>query len=327
MKIKNNYLKYIAVILAVLFLITASITVINIWENSYGTFSSSEMEDDVLEYNGKEYALKDNIQTFLVLGLDKYMGESTSESHESGSVQADFLMLFVFDNNSKQITAIHINRDTMTKVNRLDVVGNKIGVENKQIALAYNHAYDKQGRVNCRNTADSVSELLMDIKIDHYISLTMDSVIEINDMVDGVEVTVLDDFTGIDENLVKGEKTTLKGEQSLKYVRTRQGLEDSTNSTRMLRQQQYVDALLSKMISCVESDDEFILRLADRLKPYLDYDSTEFRLKEFAEKFDNYEFVGIREIEGESKVGEFVEFYPNKDSICKLVIDLFYKQK
>ena len=37
---------------------------------------------------------------------------------------------------------------------------------------------------------------LMDVKIDHYISLTMDSVAVMNDLVGGVEVTVLDDFLG-----------------------------------------------------------------------------------------------------------------------------------
>ena len=43
---------------------------------------------------------------------------------------------------------------------------------------------------------------------------------------------------------------TLQGEQALRYVRTRYGLEDSTNSTRMARQQQYINALYAKALSC-----------------------------------------------------------------------------
>ncbi len=329
MKTRKNYLKYIAAALVIVFLITAALLLLEVWERNRGRFPASGADDGIIKYEGKEYVLKDNIETFLVLGLDKYKGASSSASHESGTVQADFLMLFVFDNAAKKTTAININRDTIANVNRLDIVGNKTGsVEKKQIALAYNFAYDDEGLVNCRNTADSVSDLLLDVNVDHYISLTMDSVIEINDLVGGVEVTVLDDFTGIDDELIKGKKVTLMGEQALRYVRSRKGLEDSSNINRIARQQQYIDALFNKATACIEADEKFVFKAADKLMPYLEYNSTEYRLKEFAEKFNNYEFSGIKEIDGESKLGEkFNEFYPDEDSIFKIVIDLFYTPK
>lgn len=329
MKTKNKYFKYIAIALVIVFLMTAALLLVEVWERKQGRFPEAITEEEFLEYEGKEYVLRDNIETFLVLGLDKYKGESSSESHESGTVQADFLMLFVFDNAAQKTTAIHINRDTMANVNRLDIGGNKIGrVEKKQIALAYNYAYKPNGLVNCRNTADSVSDLLLDIKVNHYLSLTMDSVIEMNDLVGGVEVTVLDDFTGIDDKLIKGETVTLMGEQSLRYVRTRYGLEDGTNSSRMARQQQYIEALFDKTIDRLEADETFALTVLDKISPYIDHNSTELGLKEFVEKFDKYEFLGIREIEGESKLGEeFIEFYPDEDSIFGIVIDLFYTPK
>ena len=233
-KTKNKHLKYIVISLVIVFLITGAFLLLETWEENRGRFPVSITKDGVVEYEGKEYALKDNIETFLVLGLDKYKGASSSESHKSGTVQADYLMLFVFDNATKKTTAIHINRDTIANVNHLDITGNRIGeAEKKQIALAYNFTYESDGEINCRNTADSVSDLLLGIKVNHYISLTMDSVIEMNDLVGGVEVTVLDDFTGIDDTLIKGEKVTLMGEQALRYVRTRYGLEDSSNSTRI----------------------------------------------------------------------------------------------
>lgn len=328
MKTKNNYLKYVAIGLVIVFLIAAFL-LLQEWEKQQGRFPVSGTEEGVVKYEGKEYVLRDDVETFLVLGLDRYKDAHTSESHESGSVQADFLMLFVFDNTSKTTTAIHINRDTMANVHRLDVGGNKVGiVEKKQIALAYNYAYGDGGSVNCRNTADSVSELLKNVRVNQYMSLTMDAVVVANDLVGGVEVTVLDDFTGIDDHLIKGEKVTLMGEQALRYVRTRYGLEDSTNSARMERQKQYVDALFAKAISCMKSDSEFVLNAADKLSPYLEYNSTEYRLKEYAEKFDSYEFLGIREIEGETKNGEeFVEFHPDEASVWEIVIELFYELK
>lgn len=330
MRSKKKSVKLISLALMIVFLLAAAFLLLKLWENSQGQFQGpGPDEDGTVEYQGKEYVLRDNIETFLVLGLDKYKGAAGSDSHESGTVQADFLMLFVFDHDAKTTTAIQINRDTMANVNRLDIAGNKTGiVEQKQIALAYNYAYQTEGRVNCRNTADSVSDLLLGVKVNHYLSLTMDSVVVINDLVGGVEVLVTDDFTGIDDTLIMGQRVTLMGQLALTYVRSRQGLEDSTNSTRMQRQQQYMEALFDRAMYCIEADEEFLLKAADQVSPYIEYDSTEYRLKEFAERFDSYDFQGIRQIEGQNKAGEeFMEFHPDEDSIWALVIQLFYTPK
>lgn len=77
--------------------------------------------------------------------------------------------------------------------------------------------------------------------------MTMGAVPYINDLVGGVPVTVLDDFSGIDDSLVEGETITLKGEQALHYVRIRGGLEDSSNLNRMKRQQQYLESMAEQI--------------------------------------------------------------------------------
>lgn len=326
MKTKNNYLKYIAIALVLVFLIAAAFLLLEVWKDRQGRFPASSTEDGVLTHNGQDYVYKDNIETFLVLGLDKYEGTDSAESHESG-VQADFVMLFVFDNDKKQSTAIQINRDTMTKINKLGIGGVEVDSTVAQIALAYNYASDND-KVKCRNVKDSVEYLLNGIKVDHYLSLTMDAVPASCDLVGGVTVTVLDDFTGIDDALVKGEEVTLTGEQALRYVRTRYGLEDSTNSTRMARQQQYINALYEKISTNIDANDEFLAKLVETMDDYVVYDSSDHRMLNFADKFDDYEFLGIREIEGESKLGdEFIEFYPEEESVWNIVIDMFYTPK
>jgi hypothetical protein len=61
---------------------------------------------------------------------------------------------------------------------------------------------------------------------------------------------------------------------------------------------------------------------------YVAYDSSDQKMQQFAEKFEEYEFLGIREMEGENKMGEkFVEFYPDEAAIWEIVIDLFYIPK
>ncbi len=326
--IKKNYLKYIAIALVIVFFITAALLLLQEWERRQGRFPVSGNGNGVVTHNGQEYVLKDNIETFLLLGLDKYDGADSADSHESG-IQTDFLMLFVFDNNTNQSTAIHINRDTMTKINRLSVGGSTVvGSYTKQIALAYNYANTDNDKIRCRNTKDSVEYLLNGMTVDHYLSVTMDAIPASCELVGGVEVTVLDDFTGIDDTLIKGEKVTLTGEQALRYVRTRKGLEDSSNTARMARQQQYINALYDKIYSRMATDEEFVIELAKAMDEYVVYDSSNQKMQKFAEKFDDYEFLGIRDIEGEVRPGEeFMEFHANTESVWEIVIDLFYTPK
>lgn len=327
MRTKGNFLKVITLALIVVFLIAAALIVVKNWEDRHNYFPSATTENGFLSFEGKDYVLDDNIETFLIMGLDRFDGATSADSHESG-IQADFLMLFVFDNAKEQCKAIQINRDTMVTVNKLGIGGTKVDSFTKQIALAYNYVADNNDKVRGRNTKDSVEDLLYGIKVNHYMSLTMDAVAAMNDLVGGVEVTVLDDFTGIDDTLVCGENVTLTGEQALRYVRTRYGLEDSTNNTRMARQQQYINALYEKTISQVKADDQFVIDLATTMNEYVAYDSSNQKMQKLTEKFKEYEFLGIEEIKGESKKGEeFMEFYPDKDKLLELVIDEFYKLK
>lgn len=316
--------KYIVIVLLCIFVVAAALLVVSIWERGQGKFPATDEESNLISFNGKDYLKKEGIESFLVLGIDKFdEGSGTEEAY-----QADFLLLLVFDNNEKKCSAIQINRDTMANVNRLDISGNKIESVRKQIALAYNYVYDSSGKISCRNTADSVSDLLHGVKIDHYVSLTMESVSKINDLVGGVEVEILDDFTGIDNTLVRGETVKLVGDQALTYVRTRKGLDDATNAARMKRQEQYLNALEKKLEECSDNDPDFILKAVDEVGQYIVYDSTEYRMKEIADKFREYDFMGICEIEGENSVVDgYMEFYPDEDSILKIVTEKFCTPK
>jgi len=324
-KDKKRFIRYAIFALIIVFFLSTALLLLEIWEKQQGRFPEELISDEtIVEYNGERYVPKDNVESFLVMGLDKFDKNVSSDSYNNDK-QADFLLLFVFDNSSKKCTAIHINRDTMVDMNVLGVAGQKIDTVNKQIALA--HTYGNGKEVSCRNTADAVTELL-GIKVNHYISLTMDSVPFYNDLVGGVEVTVLDDFTGIDDSLVKNKTVTLSGEQALKYVRTRKGLEDSSNSTRMERQKQYLKALHSKTLQCIEEKEDFIIHASVRMSEYMVSDRSVNQLQELANKFTTYEFVGIRDIAGESVVGEeYMEFYPDENSVKETVMDLFYKIK
>ena len=323
---KRDILRIVLIVLAVICVVSAGLLFLQIWDRQQGRYTGAEAQQETaVTYNGTEYVLKDNIETFLVMGLDTFGDTSDSDSYNNDQ-QADFLMLFVLDNEAKKCTAIHINRDTMAKVNILGVNGNKIDTVVKQIALSHTQGNGKD--VSCHNTADAVSELLLGIKVNHYMSVTMDAVSIFNDLVGGVPVTVQDDFTGVDDTLIQGQEVLLKGEHALNYVRSRYGLDDSTNNTRMKRQQQYVEALYKKTLQCIDADSDFIAKASVKLSDYIVTDRSVTQLQSLVNKFSEYEFSEMISFEGESKIeDQHVAFYPDENSIRETVMELFYEPK
>ncbi len=324
-KSNNLALKIIAIFLSVAIVVVASLIVINIWEKNRGVFKGDSFTNatDTVEFGGQKYTLKDNIETLLILGLDKI--DQKSEDSYNNEMQADFLLLLVIDNKNSQCKAIHINRDTIAEMNILGVAGDKVGTTTKQIALS--HTYGNGKEVSCRNTANAVSKLLMGIKIDHYLSVTMDVVPVVNDLVGGVKLEILEDFSDIDSTLVKGETMTLNGQQALTYIRTRYGLNDPSNSTRMIRQRQYINALYEKAVDTYSQDKDFISKASLKLSKSFVSDCSANKLESYFKKISEYSFKEILSLEGENKMGDsFIEFYPSEESLKSTVIDAFYEK-
>ena len=293
-------------------------------DKNFGVYDSRNAGDSkTVNFDGVDYKPKESIETFLLIGLDKFSEYDKDESFNNDK-QADFLMLFVLDNEQKVCDCLHINRDTMVEMGVLGVTGEKIDTVNQQICLS--HAYGNGKEVSCHNTVDAVSNLLFGTKIKHYMSLTLDAVTEFNDMLGGVEVAVLDDFTGIDDTLIKGTTVNLTGEHTLNYVRSRSGMEDSTNVARMKRQSQYMSALLDKTLNRISSDDDFAVNSYSKMSEYIVSDCSISRIQKYIKQINGYKINDIKTIEGETEiVNNYVEFHPDYDSLNKLVIDLFYQ--
>ena len=155
----------------------------------------------------------------------------------------------------------------------------------------------------------------------------MDGVTILNDLVGGVEVEVMDDFSSIDSTLVQGETVTLMGNHALTYVRTRGGLEDSSNLRRMERQRQYLIALQKKLTEKADSDAWFATNAILQVSDYLTSDCTAEKLSKIADLLSKSDVSEIRTIDGEAKVGqEYMEFYPDEDALQALVMSVFYEK-
>lgn len=323
---KKKILKAIMIVLIIILVFSVLFLCVYMWDKTQGEYPDSGFSlESTIEYDGQEYVLKKGIETFLVLGLDKFEEQNDSSAFTNDK-QADFVMLFVIDNNNKSCSLLHINRDTMVDMNVLGLAGDKVGSVNQQLALA--HTYGSGDKVSCRNVADAVSKLLLNAKINNYASITMDAVPLFNDLVGGVELTVLDDFTGIDDTLIKGQKVKLTGEQALKYVQSRKGVADSSNESRMARQKQYLEALYASTNECIKANDKFVIDASLKLSEYMVSNCSVTQFQNIFEKVSKYDFTEIKYLDGEMKAGErFMEFYPSEESVKKQVVDLFYTKK
>lgn len=317
---RKTMVKVFIVLLAAVLLFSTVMFILSLSERHRSRYL--EQDASILTYNGKDYVLRDGIETLLVLGLDTYSGTET-ESY-TNTKQADFLLLLVMDTKNGTCKGIHINRDTIADMSVLGVSGDRVDTVRRQIALA--HTYGNGREVSCRNTADAVSTLLNGVEIDHYVSVTMDAVPTYNDLVGGVTLEVLDDFSAIHPDMKEGETVTLTGEQALAYVRARKGLEDPSNSRRMARQKQYLEALYQRSRQCVQEQEGFVPKAALAMTDYLVSDCSGNKLESMISRFAEQPLDTILSPGGELIQGEeFMEFYPDPDELMQIVIDCFYE--
>ena len=333
-RVDVRVLKGAAAILAVVLVLLAGMLLLQRWENTQDTPVSSPRPSSAVEadapvdgreityYNGTAYARREGLETVLLLGVDKFEGE-TPEGYVNNQ-QADFLLLLVMDKQNETCTPIQLNRDTMTQIQILGVTGEPAGTFTGQLALA--HTYGSGEEDSCENTVLAVENLLYGMEIDHYVSLTMDGVALLNDLVGGVTVEVLDDFSGIDDSLVQGETVTLQGQQALTYVRSRGGMEDSSNLHRMERQRQYLAALQQQLKAAVQQEDGFTLDALLQLNEYMVSDCTVNQLSALGDSLAAYQVGDILTTPGEAREGEeFMEFTVDEDALQQLVMEVFYE--
>lgn len=325
---EKKTIRRIIFISVIVLLFVAILFFIHKWEMARASFTGDPPEtsaDDVLEHNGQQYELKPNVETILIMGLDKF-GEAVDYTSYNNDQQSDFLMLFVVDHEASSCAAIHLNRDTMAEITVLGIGGKKVGTVTQPLALA--HTYGSGENDSCRNTVQAVSKLMYDLPIDHYMSITMDAVQKLNDLVGGVTVTVLDDFSGIDDTLKQGEAVTLMGESALTYVRSRYGVGDSGNISRMKRQEQYLNEFYHQSRRHIEIQGDFSSEAIFEIAEYMVSDCSVTQLQKLFDAIFEYEISGFYTIDGELKTGEeYMEFYLDEGSVKDILVKLFYKVK
>ena len=224
-----------------------------------GNYQERKANEATVTYDGTVYRQRKNLTSILLMGIDHDSGETGG--------QADFLQLIVIDDTSRTLKRLSIDRDTMTPITVLGVLGNRSGVRTAQVSLS--HGFGDGKEQSCELTAEAVSNLLLGMPVDFYLAMNLDGIAALNDMAGGVTVTLADDFSAQDPAMAQGATLTLHGDQAEIYVRSRRNVGVGTNEARMVRQEQYVAKLFAQLDTQMRSDQSFSGTMFDTLSPYL----------------------------------------------------------
>ena len=289
-----------------------------------GRILSAEPARTALEYKGKSYPIRKNLDSILLIGTDESeerYNTNPSDDYSYNYGMADFQVLLVFDNAKKTVTPIQINRDTIADVPWIAVNGGIGGYERTQITYAF--SYGSGGTDSCENTADAVSRFLFDAPIAGYLQFTMDAVPIVNDLIGGVTLRLPKDIPELGEEYVKDAVITLKGKNALRFIQYRDRSRTDANAGRMERHRLYLDAFIPQARSAYAKNENLALRVLEQIDPYLQTRMTANEITEMINRLSTYEIRSVKTYEGDYVLGQYAEFYPYEKSVWECVKTAF----
>lgn len=283
-------------------------------------------DEDTISYKGKEYNLNKNVISILVIGVDR---ENLDEDLGVGNNgQADVIFVATVDTKTKKAHIIPISRETMVDVNQYATNGKYTGVKREQLCLAY--AYGNTPEQCSENVMVSVRRLLYGINISSYVTIEMEGLEKLTDMVGGINVTCLEDMWTKRLAASKGEKLTLNGIQGTAYIQYR-GDDVEANARRMERQKQFLSALLNKTGNSIVNNFANLTKYYNDLSPYFSTNVSFAQITYLAQNCLSLNFgdaLNYKNIDGNLVQGEkWVEFYADEESTIETLIDIFYIPK
>lgn len=286
-----------------------------------GRFSSGEL---TLQYAGRALRYRERALTnVLLIGVDWTEQAQRASARYDG--QADFLLLLSFDREKKTVASLQLDRDTMTPIRIYGPFGDYTGVRETQICLS--HAYGATAEENCENTVWAVGRLLGNIPIDGYMALDMSGITALNDALGGVTVTLEEDFSSLDPQMVKGATITLQGKQAETFVRGRTGVGDGTNASRMQRQRTFIRSAEELLVQRMNEDMGYAGTLYDALAGHMTTNIERGWLINRAYECRDYRRPETKTLAGGHCIGAdgFMEFHADKDALNALLTEMCFE--
>lgn len=279
-------------------------------------FRSTDVMTNVGDMSFLDALLGKNIKmNVAVFGVDK------------DGTRTDVMFVVHYDSEQESIQLVSIPRDT--RVNVCSEVEKLLGKSYGVTKINAVHAYG--GKEYGPQAAVLQLEDLLGIKIDHYVKVNFDALVEIVDAVGGVEVDVpmdmkwdMSDTGDIKIDLKKGLQT-LDGNKALQLVRFRKGYANG-DVGRIQVQQLFLKALAEKMLST----ESIVKNLGDYIEVMYKYVETDVTLTD-ALKYANYiqkvdkEKISMETLPGVGQyVGGISYFIHNASETSEMVDRIFY---
>jgi anionic cell wall polymer biosynthesis LytR-Cps2A-Psr (LCP) family protein len=287
--------------------------------------ASTEAVEGLIEVDGVSYVPKKNIETYLFMGIDN-RGKVEATDDYDGTGRCDVIMLMVRDRTEGTYQTLTLDRNTMVEQHSLQPDGTDLGTSVAQLALAHENGDGLE--MSCENVVDAVSGLLGGQKIDGYAAVNMGAIGIINNLAGGVTVTIEDDFSAVDDTMIKGSTIKLTDEQAYNFVSGRMNVGDETNTQRMKRQAAYEQGLKENLTTLCSQDNTYPLTIYEALTDYMVTNITSQKFSKLALLVLKDKDNGSLRIDGTESVDNlgFVEVNLDEDSLQQVILQLFYKK-
>lgn len=321
---RGNPVIIVAILVLVLVFLYSGLQVLEsaVFRKGTGTVQTDDRKTIVRD--GVEYFPRQGITVVMLAGIDVSGPMQASGSYNNPG-ESDMVALLILDETHERVDILSLNRDTMMDIPMLGIGGKPAGTVYGQLALA--HTYGSGLADSSENLRNTVSKFLYGAQIDYYVTLNMDAIALLNDAVGGVKVTVKDDFSSIDPTIPMGE-VTLHGQQAVTYIRTRQGLGDQLNLTRMERHREYMAGFMDSLRTSIRADAGFAVGTYEEVEPYMVTDCSVTVLSSLLDRYSDYSLGEILVVEGENVKGEkYMEYHVDTEVLDELVMEYFYEPK
>lgn len=279
-----------------------------------------------VKYQGEVYAYNEDILTFLFMGIDKRDGTVREVAEGTNGGQADALFLLVLDPHSQKASVIGINRNTMTEIDIYNEEGAYVNTVIAQIAVQ--HGFGNGVEKSCEYQKEAVSRLFYRLPIHGYAAVNMSAIPELNDIIGGVDVTVLEDMTSEVPAFAEGAAVHLEGQNALTYVRYRDRNVFGSADRRLARQKQYLTGFIGAAKAAAKEEISAVVRLYQAAAPMMTTDISLDEAVYLASQALDYtlESGDFHMLEGETVMGEqFEEYYIDETALYELILEIFYE--
>ena len=333
----------IAVIILLLLAVGLCAVVAGLWFSGRNAVSKpneapelpqGETEEDngiYVTYNGKRYRYNDQMYNVLLMGVDAEVNPSEAEGIKE---QSDVVMLGALDLAANKLTMIAIPRDLMCEVEQVDENGNHVGLTRTQLTMAYYYGDGRHG--SCKLVSEAVSNLFYGLPIQGYAAYFLNGIGALNDAVGGVTVVVSDDYPFLNmaacHRMVSGTTLTLTGEEAEYYIRCRWAEHPDGAAHRLMRQKQYMLALIDQAKAAIKENPASLFTMYDAVDDYLLTNVSLSEISYLATKAVGMDFSGqFRTVEGTSEIvmaGDkaYLEVTADQNSLYELMLDVFYTE-